>query len=510
MNIKENLIERTVIKQKCFSDEKNQLEAIELCKKNILHFFNFFLWTFDPRGQIKDLPFIPWAYQEKYIIELNDDIKNGISSLTEKSRDMGVTWMVLGTFLYRWLILDDSFLLGSRKEELVDTLGEMDTHFERLRYMISKLPSWMLKLCGFNSENSSYMKIYKDNGASLTGESMNKDFSRQGRYKAILLDELAFCDGAEQVWRSCGDSAPCKLPVSTPNGRHNFFADLRNSGKIKVHTLHWRMHPNKNENWYIAEKEKRSTKDVAQELDINYTVSAGNPFYIGFSRPLNVRRMTANPGKDLVLGFDYGFNHSDCVITQLMPEGYFLVADNIFGTEQTIEEFGEYCKNYLTENFAGYNWGLRCYGDPAGKQASDKGRKSSEATLREIGFKVVSIPSNTSKTNYAARKKIIEKLLRTLINGIPQFVVADVPGNQIIIEGLEGGYRYPDANRYGGVAERPVEDDFFEHAINSLEYVILNLFKAIEPRAYVPDGKKYLNRILKFERIENAGIGYGK
>lgn len=501
--IRKNLQERVEILRGCETDQTKRDAAVAMCDRDILFFFKYFCWTYDPRKSPADLPFVPWDYQEKFIVETNKCIESGVSALTEKSRDMGVTWMLLCVFIYRWLFKDDSFLLGSRKEDLVDTIGDMDTHFERCRYVLAKLPDWMVNACGWDRKLSGYMKLYKSTGASLSGESMNKEFSRQGRYKAILLDEFAFVDGAEVIWRSCGDSSPCKLPISTPNGRNNFFAKLRDSGKVKVNTIHWRLHPDKDDAWYEQQKSDRSDKDIAQELDINYTVSAGDPFYRGFTRGLHLRKMSPNKERELILGFDYGFNHPNCIITQITAEGHFLVVDNIFGVETTIDEFGEYCLSYLNQEYRGFLFKQKCYGDPAGKHASDKSRKSSEQVLRDIGFNVVSMPSNTALTNYAARKAIIEKKLRTLIGGTPALIVNDIPSNNIIVEGFEGGYRYPDANKYGGISETPAPDDYFEHPFNCLEYIMVNIFKPVDKT--LP--KTPINRIRKTAG-SNAGFAF--
>jgi len=505
--VRTNLEQRVEILRVCKDSPEARASAIELCKRSPLDFFRLFLWTYDPRVSPSDIPFIPYEYQEKAIEEVNKAIESGYSILTEKTRDMGVTWYTLGIFVYRFMFKSENFLLGSKTEGAVDTIGNMDSHFERLRYMISKLPDWMVAECGFDRKNSGYMKIFKENGASLVGESMNTKFGRQGRYKAILLDEFAFVDGSRNIWRACGDSAPCKLPVSTPNGRNNFFAELRHSGKIRVSTIHWRQHPKKTPEWYESLKESRGSKDIAQEIDINYTISAGDPFYQGFTRALHLRKMKISPEKPLILGWDYGFRHPNCVICQLSVEGILIVVDNIFGENQTIDEFGEYVIGYMNEKWDGYMWKGEGFGDPAGKQSSDKSRKSSEQILNEMGFKVKSIPSNASSSSYAARKAIIEKKLRTLIGGVPSLVVNDCENNQIIVEGFEGGYRYPDANKYGGVAEKPIDDGWFEHPFNAFEYVVINLFKAVEfkKREVMPG---LLRKKADGDRTVNAGFGY--
>lgn len=500
-----NLKYRAEVKIACAENLNKQAGAIELCRKDILSFFKYFLFTSDPRKYPSDLPFLPYSYQEKFILDTYNAIQKGEDILIEKTRDMGITWCVLGTFLYCWLFENHNFLVGSRVEGTVDTIGDMKSHFERIRYMIKMLPSWMSDSLGYKPSQSGYMKVYKDNGASISGESMNSNFSRQGRYKGILLDEFAFAERAELIWRSCGESSPCKIVVSTPNGSYNFFANLRKSGRIKVFTFHWKLHPEKDEAWYAKKKEEKTTKDLAQEIDINYSVSAGESFYKGFSRGLHLRKMNIYQNKDLVLSFDYGFIHPNCSIHQITVEGYWVIVDNIFGENQTIEEFGEDVRNYLNLYYQGFTWNKRAFGDPAGCQSSDKSRLSSQQILRNMGFPVQSIPSNSALTNYSARKAIIEKKLRTLKNGIPELIINDVPNNTIIVEGFEGGYRYPDATKYGAVAEKPIDDGFFEHPFNTIEYFAINVFKAIDNKPKPLSSSKLL---LKTKEFQNAGFGY--
>lgn len=466
-----------------------------LFQKDIIAFFKLCLWTYDPREIPHDRPFIPYSsFQTNFIEKINYSIENGVSVLVEKTRDMGVTWCVLGSFLYRWVIKDDNFLVGSRKEDLVDTIGDMDTHFERLRYLVKALPQWLKDRAGVDEKKrSGYMKMWKENGASLVGESMNPDFSRQGRYKAILLDEYAFVDKAELIWRACGDSAPCKISVSTPNGSHNHFARLRKSGKIEVVTLGWRLHPKKTQKWYEKQVEERTVKDVAQEIDINYSVSAGDPFYKGFSRALHVQKMQLNTEKELILSWDYGFRHPNCSIHQIGVSGEWIIFDNIFGEDETINEFGERVKTYLNTYYKDFKI-ISC-GDPAGNQVNDKSKYTSVQILKTYGFNVRSVASNTPQTNYDARKNIIEKKLKTLIGGYPALVVNDCANNTIIIEGFEGGYRYPKENSDGYVREEPVKDGFYEHPFNTIEYVSTNFFRPVEDNSHFKKTRKQKGRV---------------
>lgn len=499
VDYKANLIFRAEIIRDSANDQELQEILWNLCDKDICSFFDLFLWTYNPRKTPKDRPFILFPFQRRFVISLSNDITNGNDCLVEKSRDMGLTWMILGVFLYRWLFKSDNFLCGSRKEELVDTIGDIDTHFERYRYMIRNLPEWLTTRAGYSDKQSGHLKLFKANGASLTGESMNPDFSRQGRQNAILLDEFAFVDCAEAAWRSCGDSSPCKVVVSTPNGKNNHFARLRFGGKIKVYTFHWRDHPEKDDAWYERQKANRTAEDLAQEIDINYTVSAGKPFYQGFTRGFHVAKLTPNPNKELLLGWDFGWHHPNCNISQLDSFGRWCILDNVFGENITIDEFGLYVKQYLNSTYNGFK--ILSFGDPAGLQNSDKSKKTSIQILREIGFDVKTMPSTLPTTNYAARKIMIEKKLHTIISGMPGLVVNDHPNTQIVIEGFEGGYHFPKANTAGMMKESPERDGWYEHVFNSLEYTAINMFKPVE-------NKTVTKRNYPVVRKPNSGFGF--
>jgi len=479
-DFKGNLLFRVEFHRNCEMDPTRKSWAMALFKTDIVAFFSLCLWTYDPRTSPSDNPFIPWDFQEDYIQDINQHIIDGKSLLTEKTRDMGVTWQILGVFLYRFLFFDENFLAGSRNEDLVDTIGDMDSHFERLRYMIKTCPDWVLEECGFRISDQGYMKIYKPSGASIVGESMNPNFSRQGRYNSILLDEFAYVDKAESIWMGCGESSPCLFPVSTPNGNVNTFARIRKSGKIEVRTLHWKLHPFKDEDWYEKKKENKSDQEVAQELDISYTVSSGKAFYRGFFRSMHFKKLRVNPMQELILGWDYGYHHPNCMITQLIPQGNLVILDNILGENCLITDFADIVRTHLNLFYPDYP--VRCFGDPAGDQVSDKSELTSVQLLAQKGFLVSSRPSNLPETNLIARKQIIESRLKLLINGLPGIAVNDNPRTQIVAEAFEGGFHYPGSDRHGFIKSKPVRDGYYEHPMNSLDYIVVNLFSHLGPQ----------------------------
>lgn len=301
---------------------KNDVVYREKCKRlffeDPLYAFNCYYWTFDLRKKPNHhIPFCTYDFQDEVILDLVDAIKKSSGSnpqdrLIEKSRDMGVSWIVILVFEFLWLSPGGGydFLLGSRIEDYVDKKGDMRTLFEKARYNLYRLPSW-LQPKGFSpKQHDNFMRLINpESGASITGESNNPSFSTAGRYAAILFDEFAKWEGNDhKAWTSSGDASPCRIPVSTPWGAAGKFYDLAHDTKIKKHTLHWSLHPDKREGlycvwprsvrntgdvdesnwiglrstWYDSQTNDRSrTKsDIAQELDIDY-IGAGNPVFDG-------------------------------------------------------------------------------------------------------------------------------------------------------------------------------------------------------------------------------------
>jgi len=274
--------------------------------------FNAFFFTLDPRKKPKhQQPFCTYKYQDEGIAALVQAINNGHDLGVEKSRDMGVTWIVILTFLWFWLnpAGGADFLLGSRIEDYVDKKGDPRTHFEKVRYALYRLPGW-LRPAGFHrNKHDNFMRIVNPKtGASITGESNNANFSTQGRYNAILFDEFAKWEHTDKsAWTAAGDASPCRIPISTPFGAGGQYYDVVSGGKTKILRFHWSLHPEKKRGlyceypppnwqdkqklgdkyepevklrsiWYDEQCVRRSPTEIAQELDIDY-IGAGRPVF---------------------------------------------------------------------------------------------------------------------------------------------------------------------------------------------------------------------------------------
>ena len=256
-------------------DMKLRYVVQDLCKEDVLFWINTFCATYNPRKNPSTIPFITYEYEDKLILDLVDSIKNQKDLLIDKSRDMGVTWCVLIVFTWFWQFHGEGydFLCGSRKEQYIDGIGNMDTLMEKIRFLIRNQPKWLRPRDFDFKRDSNYMKIVNPvSKATITGEATNANFSRSGRRRAIFFDEFAFWETDAEAWRASADSTNCRLVVSTPCGFNNQFAKLRHSGSIPFRSLHWKLHPEKDQAWYDNECKRRNNDavEIAQELDINY------------------------------------------------------------------------------------------------------------------------------------------------------------------------------------------------------------------------------------------------
>ena len=302
---------RVELLKKCALDKDFQAATKELFFSDILFAFNAFYYTLDVRKRpLHKQPFCTYEFQDERLLKIVDSIKKGEDLISEKSRDMGWSWMVLGVYIWFWLNPEGGadFLLGSRIEDYVDKKGDMRTLMEKNRYLLNNLPKWILPK-GFNKKrDDNFMRLTNpETGSSITGESNNKNFSTGGRYASILFDELSkWQDTDEQAWMSAGDATPCRIALGTPFGAFGQYYNLVTDPTKDKLVTHWSLHPEKGAGlycvwpkpknapkivdqyhwqskalrspWYDKQVERRSQREIAQELDIDY-IGAGNPVF---------------------------------------------------------------------------------------------------------------------------------------------------------------------------------------------------------------------------------------
>ena len=385
----EKLLLRLKINDACARKSEARSQTWNLCVRpanrveGCIFFIENFGYTFDPRPQSEPhhLPFILFDYQKETVAWLMDHIDNGKDGLIEKSRDMGITWVVfIWVVIWYWLFEDGiNFLVGSYKEDLVDNRTK-DSIFGMIDYGIDSLPRWILPKGFKKDKHRTHMKLTNPVTSNLiAGDTMNPDFARGTRKTAVLFDELGSWDYAKDAWESAGDSTACRIANSTPKG-YNFYAMLRESG-IDVLTLHWKRHPLKDQAWYEHEKSRRSEEEVAQELDISYNKSQEGRVYPEWNSD-NVEEgyFPYDDNLPLYVGWDFGYT-DDTGIIWAQPVGRKLrIIDTYRNNGKTIDFYVPFITGITPSD--GYHYTKRDleiiaehrqwkrgthFGDPAGR-----------------------------------------------------------------------------------------------------------------------------------------------
>ncbi len=297
-----NLQYRKMVRDRCGDDDGFRSAVMAACSQSCIYWLNVFAWTLRLRkvvdgktvnvtGNEAHYPLITWPVQDEVIGAVIDAIDEGHDLNIDKSRDMGASWLVLYVFDWRFIFCRENHLgVVSRKESLVDARGDMDSLFEKVRYINRMLPPWMAPRC---PDRHMYLGNL-DNGSTIVGESTNEDVGRGGRRTAYLIDEAAAIRNGAEVESSLSQTTSCQLWVSTPKGPGTQFYRRIREGRGRYVSLPWWRHPEKAQQskqvldelgrvkwtspWYEELPDRMSRKAIAQEVDMDHG-QAGDVFF---------------------------------------------------------------------------------------------------------------------------------------------------------------------------------------------------------------------------------------
>lgn len=250
--------------------------------------------TYDPRNAGSALPprlpLIPFRRQRDLVEFLYACLRDEECGLIEKCRDMGATWVCAAFSVWLWLYWPGSAVgWGSRKEQLVDKLGDPDSIFEKMRMIVMGLPRFMWPQ-GFDpSSHMGYMRFVNPaNAATITGEA-GDNIGRGGRKLIYFKDESAHYERPEKIEAALGDTTRVQIDISSVNGLGNVFHRKREAGvewnpgsttergATRVFVMDWREHPAKTQEWYDRRRAKAEADGLlhlfAQEVDRNYSAA---------------------------------------------------------------------------------------------------------------------------------------------------------------------------------------------------------------------------------------------
>lgn len=523
-DLEENMKFRIWLLQKCETDRKIQSLMLKICSEDIYFFVSVFCWTYNPKVWPYDFPFILYPFQKETLRRMTIAVEEGHDMFIEKSREMGYSWMNVVFQLWAFLFKQWSSLYGSYKQSYVDEQGNLDSHFERIRYVIKRLPKWMIP----EGMNQKYMLIWnEENGvrSEIAGDS-GQNFGTGGRRKFIIMDEYSYWQFDKNAFRKTADIAESRFFGGTPNGSQNVYGKIgtdhedyshMNIEKVK---LHWRLHPNKTQEWYDTQCGRRTPEDVARELDISYEASVKGAVYKGFTGNVTIGDFPYNPDLKLYTSWDFGRDMVAIIWWQYDPEvkKYYII-DSFQKSAQKddpeldITFFSSFITGQMLQNFAytpkeekkikeHWDWRYRYEGhcgDPYNTNTKHiQGQSTIASALKKFKIYI------STKTGGGSRTTVRERIMKTQLK--LKDICIDEKKNGDLISSMEQS-RYPEVSEGAQSTSEsylPIHNEN-SHFRTSFEYFVDWFTPTLSMRQKAERKEKYEKAIKKLEGRNEVG-----
>lgn len=250
-------------------DKEAAATLVAAYKENVVAFVNDWGMTMDPRRKPHVRPFVLWKRQMEFLEWLDEHVRHAPRpGVVDKARDCGVTWLCVAYAVWGWNFHEMQVGFGSRKEQLVDRIGDIDSIFEKVRFFIQYVPSELLSADFDRDRDMNFMKVVDpQSGAAITGEG-GDNIGRGGRKTVYFVDEAAFLERPQLAERSLSGTTDARIDVSTHNGVGTAFErKVKSYPKDDLFVFDWRDDPRKDDAWYKAFKDRNDETTVAQEID---------------------------------------------------------------------------------------------------------------------------------------------------------------------------------------------------------------------------------------------------
>lgn len=414
----------------------NQALLYEESEKDWKFFVNNFCWIQDPEANVieeKDLPFLTWYFQDQvgdYIVYC---IENGFPLPVEKCRKLGLSWLVLAILYWGWNFKQWDAIVGSNKFDNVDKKGDMDSLIDKVRYMITKTPKFLMPLLDAHTDKVGLL-VHPKHKAKIRGQANSSDFGRGGRAKVAFLDEFAAWEQTDRAaYQSVGHTAKCVLSVSTPNNRgtncwfYHIVQDHKKNGKAIV-TIPWYARPDyatdlrdsneedlafafneaKTSSWLENEIDRAvDSQSVAQEILINYEASMAGKVFGGFDMEKQVTEESDyNDANPIYVAWDFGLDRTSMIWIQYNYYTRTFDVIDEYENDGTTQD-GSTIYHYLDVlDSKPYKKGIH-YGDPnSGVNRSITSGQSPAMILRRQGI-IFKCQKTAIKNRIAAARNIL-------------------------------------------------------------------------------------------------------
>ncbi|MDP2876749.1 MAG: hypothetical protein Q8O00_11235 [Holophaga sp.] len=221
-------------------------------------------------------------------------------------------------------------------------------------------------------------------------------------------------------------------------------------------------------NYYVEKLSGKSKDHIRVYYCARYGfVTDGKPVIHEYHDETHTAREALAPvrGLPLIIGLDWGLTPA-AAIAQRMPNGRWIVLDELVGTSIGARRFAEVLKSLLHERYPGFP--CHFWGDPAGMARA----QTDERTVFEI-VNAVGLPARPAPTNDATiRREALGHACSIIIDGKPGLLVS--PRCVVLRKGAMGGYCYKRLQVAGAERYHDAPDkNQYSHVVEALEYAMV-------------------------------------
>jgi hypothetical protein len=237
------------------------------CGKDPVYFINNYIKISHPLKGL--VPFKLYDFQKEAIKDFTDYRYNIIL----KARQLGISTTI--SAYIAWLML---FRKGKNVVVLATKLNTAANLVKKTKLAIKSLPEWMV-ISHIVVDNRNSFKL--DNESEVKAISTSGDAGRSEALSLLVIDEAAIIDGLDDLWAgllpTLSTGGDCII-ASTPKGVGNMFHKLyseaeQGTNDFNYMVLPWQVHPERDQEWFEKESRNMSRRDVAQELECNFSMS---------------------------------------------------------------------------------------------------------------------------------------------------------------------------------------------------------------------------------------------
>lgn len=204
-------------------------------------------------------------------------------NIIKKFRQAGLTELIAMYAL--WLAMyhpHKNILIISIKDRVAKKV------LRRIKFMYKNLPEhWKVPIInGRGDELGTASEIEFSNGSIITSQPTTEDVGRSEAVSLLIVDEAAILRWINTIWASIwptlstgGAAIVNSTPYGVGNWYHKTYVDALSGGNpFNAINLKWRMHPERDDEWYKLQAQVLGPRRTAQEVDGDFLASGNTVF----------------------------------------------------------------------------------------------------------------------------------------------------------------------------------------------------------------------------------------